>query len=171
MRLFLNSLLSTGFKLPEKTRNILLSIAENEMRSEFTDAAKILEKLGYNLYGTTGTAAYYEKQGIKIKSVTKPDNEDDERDGGALKMIKEGEIDMTINIPEGTSRKDEITAGYILRRASVDFGSALITNVKCAAMLAESLEAAPGFIQEPMNLGEFHKMPMMGGWTAGEKHR
>jgi len=168
---FLNSLLSTGFKLPEKTRNILLSIAENEMRSEFTDAAKILEKLGYNLYGTTGTAAYYEKQGIKIKSVTKPDNEDDERDGGALKMIKEGEIDMTINIPEGTSRKDEITAGYILRRASVDFGSALITNVKCAAMLAESLEAAPGFIQEPMNLGEFHKMPMMGGWTAGEKHR
>ncbi|GMH57248.1 hypothetical protein TrRE_jg2940 [Triparma retinervis] len=164
---FLLSLLSTGFKLPGKTNNILLSIAENEMRSEFTDAARILDKLGYNLFGTTGTAAYYDGLGINIKSVTKPEHEDDEVEGGALKMIKDGFIDMTINVPEGTDRKDEITAGYILRRASVDFGSSLISNVKSAIMLAEALEYDKDHgPTDPMNIGEFHKMPMMGGWDG-----
>merc|ERR1719331_2060990 len=63
---FLKSLLSTGFKLPSKTMNILLSIANEDFRKEFLEAAKILQKLGYNLYGTPGTALFYENKGLKI---------------------------------------------------------------------------------------------------------
>ena len=160
---FLKSLLSTGFKLPERSRNILLSIAAKEFRTEFLDAAKILSRLGYNLFATPSTAKFYEDAGVKVSSVKRPDSEDDDIEEGALKMIKEGRIDMTINVPEGTDRKDEITSGYILRRASVDFGSALITNIKCAIMLAEALEfESKEGREEPQDIAEFHKIPMMG---------
>jgi len=160
---FLKSLLSTGFKLPSKTMNILLSIANEDFRKEFLEAAKILQKLGYNLYGTPGTAQFYESRGLKIVSVEKPSDEDDDQRAGALKMIKDGEIDMTINIPEGTDRKDEITAGYILRRASVDFGSSLVTNIKCAVMLSEALELDAAEKKHVLNhIADFHKRPMMG---------
>jgi hypothetical protein len=39
----------------------------------------------------------------------------------------------------GTKREDEITSGYLMRRTAVDFGVGLITNVKCAALLVDSL--------------------------------
>ncbi|GMI07648.1 hypothetical protein TrVE_jg13123 [Triparma verrucosa] len=160
---FLKSLLSTGFKLPAKSMNVLLSIAADVNRSEFLDAAQILGRLGYNLYGTPGTAQYYKSQGVKIIEVAKPENEDDDKSAGALKMIKDGQIDMTINVPEGTSRKDEITSGYILRRASVDFGSSLVTNIKCAVMLAEALEQDKAdTVRTLSHIGDFHKRPMMG---------
>ena len=49
-------------------------------------------------------------------------------------------MELVINISEGTTRKDEITSGYLIRRASVDFGISLVTNVKCAVWLAKSME-------------------------------
>ncbi|CAM9987458.1 unnamed protein product, partial [Laminaria digitata] len=48
-------------------------------------------------------------------------------------------VDLVINIPEGTKKTEEISAGYLIRRSSVDFGVSLITNVKCASLLADSL--------------------------------
>ena len=74
---------------------------------------------------------------------------------------REVNIDMVINVPEGTNRKDDITAGYMMRRAAVDFGASLITNIKCAVMLAEALaEPQTGEIQ---HIGEFHSMKAMQG--------
>lgn len=44
--------------------------------------------------------------------------------------IKERKIDLVINIPEGSTRGDEVTSGYLMRRAAVDFGTSLLTNIK-----------------------------------------
>ena len=57
----------------------------------------------------------------------------------AVDAIKEGEVSMLINIPEGTTRSEEITAGYRMRRAAVDYGVSLLTNVKCATLFADAL--------------------------------
>ena len=159
---FLKSLLSTGFQLPTKTRNILLSIANTDFRAEFIEAAKLYESLGYNLFGTPGTAEFYTCHGVAIKVLGKPDSDQDDVRPGALKSIKDGDIDMVINIPDGTDRKDEISQGYILRRAAVDFGSALITNIKCAIMLAEALEDDKTQVHELKHIADYYKMPMMG---------
>jgi carbamoyl-phosphate synthase/aspartate carbamoyltransferase len=51
---FLKALISTGFKLPKK--NILLSVGVYKEKLEILPYAKILVSLGYNLFGTTGTA-------------------------------------------------------------------------------------------------------------------
>ena len=53
--------------------------------------------------------------------------------------IVAGEVSLLINIPEGTTRSDEITAGYRMRRAAVDYGTALIGNLQCALLFAEAL--------------------------------
>ena len=50
--------------------------------------------------------------------------------GSVLDWIKERKIDLVINIPEGSTRGDEVTSGYLMRRAAVDFGTSLLTNIK-----------------------------------------
>ena len=47
-----------------------------------------------------------------------------------LQYIRNKTVDLVINIPEGTTRSDEVTAGYLMRRTAVDFGCSLLTNIK-----------------------------------------
>jgi len=162
---FLQALLATGFKLPNRTRNILLSIASDVYRKEFTDAAHIFSKLGYNLFGTPGTATHYaSKEGLSITTVTKPKDEDDDgtdAEPSTLKVIKEGKIDLFINISEGTNVREEISSGYITRRAAVDFDVSLITNMNCAIKFAECLEKNMQ-VFTAKHIGEFYKLPTIG---------
>lgn len=161
---FLQAMLSTTFKLPNKTKSVLLSIASDKFRLEFAEAAEILYRLGYKLHATPGTAKYYEEHhGIEITSVTKPTSESDDGEGTALHLIKQASVDLVINVSEGTTRSDEITSGYIIRRAAVDFGLSLITDVKCAIKMAECFERGMGDGKfEPRSVGEFYDLPTIG---------
>ena len=136
---FLQSLLATGFKLPKAGAPVLISIANDTFRREFAQSAEILSGMGFKLLGTPGTASFYKESGLDITEVTKPADKDDNGPGSALDAIKEGGVELVINISEGTTRRDEITAGYLVRRAAVDFGIGLVTNVKCAVWLATSM--------------------------------
>ncbi|KAL7541078.1 hypothetical protein ACHAXR_010615 [Thalassiosira sp. AJA248-18] len=161
---FLQSLLATGFKLPKANASILLSIASEEFLYEFAESAVILAKLGFKLCGTQGTVEYYKKNyQLDIKNVAKPVDENDNAScqetgaPSALTEIKEGDVELVINISEGTTRKDEITAGYLIRRASVDFGISLVTNVKCAVWLVKSMER--GFANfKAKSISEFYSL-------------
>ena len=133
---FLQALLATNFKLPElkKDKYILVSIAEDKIRTEFLESMQQLHEMGYNLVGTPGTAEYFTSQGIPVKALNKPEMNVEESGmdvDSVLCWIKNRTIDLVINIPEGTTRSDEVTAGYLMRRAAVDFGTSLLTNIKC----------------------------------------
>jgi len=162
---FLKALLSTGFKMPKKTKAILFSIASDPFKLEFLPALQIFKDLGYKCYATPGTTEWYNdaEHDLGIISLDKPDNEDDDGEKTALHAIKAGEIDLVINISEGSIRKEEVTSGYIIRRAAVDFGVSLITNVKCAIMLAECLERGVDYRSTPRHIGEFYQLPIIGG--------
>ena len=106
-----------------------------------------------------------DKHNLGFISATKPENEDDFGDGvklSALNEIRSDSIDLLINISEGSAvRTDEITSGYIMRRAAVDFGVSLITNVKCAIFLAEALEKK--YDKFPSrHIQEFYDIPTIG---------
>jgi len=163
---FLQSLLSTTFKLPNKNKTILLSIASDIFRHEFSSSVLALSKLGYKLYGTPGTAKYYEDSlKIDITTVSKPEDEHEDDPGSALNVIKNGTIDLVINVSEGSTRKEEVTAGYILRRAVVDFGVSLVTDLKCAILLTECFERGMGDGRfRPLDIKQFHKLPTV-GWS------
>lgn len=158
---FLQSMLATTFKVPSENGSILLSIASEGFRREFAEAAVQLSNCGFRLFATPGTAAFYLSQyNIDMKVVEKPSDESDDGPGTALHAIKGGEIDLVINISEGTTRKEEMTAGYLIRRTTVDFGVSLVTNVKCGVVLAECFELGMHkgrFV--PRHIGEYYKMP------------
>ena len=66
-------------------------------------------------------------------------------DGGspnALEEIREHRVDLVVNIPKHY-QKEELTNDYIIRRAAVDFGVPLITNLQLAERLVEALELIP----------------------------
>ena len=161
---FLQAMLAANFKLPEKNRSILVSIASETFLDEFSPAIQILNKLGYKLYGTEGTTKYYnDKYDMGITALTKPADEDDLGDGknlSALNEIRSEKIDLLINISDD-SAKGEVTAGYILRRAAVDFGVSLITNIKCAIMFAEALEKKHDIIATK-HIRDFYELPTIG---------
>ena len=165
---FMQALLSTTFKLPNSKRTILLSIASDTFRYEFLESVTQLIKLGkHKLFATPGTAKYYKDHlNADMTVVAKSEEESDDGPGTALHEIKSGNIDLVINISDGTVRKDEITSGYMIRRASVDFGASLITNVKCAIELVQCLER--GMDKEsafaPRHISEYYKIPTV-GWA------
>jgi carbamoyl-phosphate synthase/aspartate carbamoyltransferase len=166
---FMQAMLSTTFKLPTKNHSILLSIASDKFRLEFAESVLELVKMGkYKLYGTPGTAEYYkEHYNVEMAVVSKPDSESDDAPGTALHEIKAGKIDLVVNISDGTIKKDEISQGYLIRRCSVDFGTSLITNVKCAIELVQCLER--GMDKEsaftPRHISEYYTIPSI-GWTV-----
>jgi carbamoyl-phosphate synthase large subunit len=154
---FLLALRATNIKIPTLDKEILISFAEDKIRMEFLPWLKDMVDMGYKFCGTPGTAAYYATCGIQVKVLQKPGTSSsaDQAD----EYIKGGSVGLVINIPEGTKREDEITAGYLMRRTAVDFGISLITNVKCAILLADSLRRnKTAAITRPTCIEEYYGM-------------
>ncbi|HVZ94917.1 MAG TPA: carbamoyl-phosphate synthase large subunit [Phycisphaerales bacterium] len=140
---FLKAYLSVGFRLPVKS--ILISAGSIESKAELLPAARALHRNGINFYATGGTAKFLGENGIASTHVAWPSemNSGEEGKGGAgslsaIDCIKQGKVDLVINIPRSDQRQ-ELTNGYIVRRAAVDHNVPLITNRQIAQRLADSL--------------------------------
>ena len=131
---FLKAFISVGFKIPEK--NILLSTGPVESKVEFLESAKKLQELGYNLFASAGTAAFLINNGVPVQSLYWPL---DKRQPNMLDYIQERKVDLVINIPKNNIT-EELTNGYLIRRAAIDFEVPLITDIKIARQAVDSLE-------------------------------
>ncbi|MEQ9617432.1 MAG: carbamoyl-phosphate synthase (glutamine-hydrolyzing) large subunit [Phycisphaerales bacterium] len=130
---FLKALISVGFKVPVKT--VLLSVGNIKDKAEMLTPIKLIEKLGVKLFATEGTAVFLAEHGVAVTPVNWP------MDGEAptaVDHLKTGEIDLVINIPK-SDKQDELTNGYMIRRAAADYNVPLITNRQIAARLCEAL--------------------------------
>jgi len=130
---FLKSLMSTGFRMPEK--NILLSTGPIDSKADFLESTKILEKMGYKFYASKGTSEFMEKNGIQVKTLFWPS---EEKEPNILSYISKGKIDLVINIPKNIEKK-ELDNDYLIRRKAVDFGVPLITNIHLAKRYVEAI--------------------------------
>ncbi len=123
----LNSMLSVGQRIPE--HSILLSSGTARQKADMLEPAMMLHRKGYKLYATAGTHKFLEDNGIPSTRVRKPSEEGEFPD--ALQLIHERQIDMVVNIPR-TLEKRELSDGYKIRRAAIDFNIPLITNARLA---------------------------------------
>ena len=130
----LKSLISVGYKYPIKS--VLLSTGGIESKAAFISSARTLEKLGVKMYGTRGTARFLNDNGFDVVPLAWPDSEDGPR---TTDFIKEGKIDLVVNIPK-SFREEELTNGYYIRRAAADFSVPLITNMQMAQRFVEALQ-------------------------------
>lgn len=158
---YLKALLATGFKMPKVKRSILISIGNEDMRREFLESAQILKELEYNLFATPGTAAFFTSHGIETTVLYKPKDKGDPK---ALDFLSAGEIELLINISD-LSNHEEISCGYRMRRAAVDFGTSLVTNIKCAVLLVQAFKKVKKL--EIHHIEEYYQMPTV-GWSTGK---
>lgn len=118
----LKAMLAAGYTIPKRKR-LLLSIGQDAHKAKLLAFVKKLKQHRFTLYGTEGTAKFYRKHGLALRLVNKGKP--------VLKLIEDKTIDCVINIPRQYSHQ-ELTDGYRMRRAAVDWHIPLISNVQIA---------------------------------------
>lgn len=129
---FLKSILSTGFKMPQK--NILISVQES-LNDEMTHWAWQLHELGFKIHATRKTGEQLEKNGVPVTILEYPTVKSDTPN--TIDLMKNGEIDMVINIPTYESKRLE--DNFLMRRTAMDFGIPLLTNHNLVKVFAEAV--------------------------------
>jgi carbamoyl-phosphate synthase large subunit len=135
---FLKALLSVGYRIPKK--RILLSTGPLEDKLDFLDSAKKLVEMGYELYGSRGTAKFLSANGAPTTALNWPLESKEPNIAG---FIKRREVDMIINVPKN-NRETELKNDYIIRRMAIDFDIPLFTNIKVAREFIDSMVDARG---------------------------
>ncbi len=128
----LKSMLSVGYRLP--IRRVVLSLGPVESKAEMVPAVRTLRDMGVELHGTQGTVDFLRQSGIEIEPLAWP------LDGvspNAVDFIRDGKVDLVINLPKN-DKPDELTNGYMIRRAAVDYNVPLITNRQVAVRFIEA---------------------------------
>lgn len=134
----LKSVLSVGYRIPEK--NVLISSGDALQKADLLNACKLLAANGYNIYSTAGTFKYLQENDVPTTRVLWPGECADQTLKGyesALTMLQQKKIDLVINIPKNFT-STELSNGYKIRRAAVDFNIPLITNARLATAFIRS---------------------------------
>ncbi len=130
---FLKSFISVGYKIPKKT--ILLSTGTSENKADLLHSCILLKQMGYTIYATKGTHAYLKENNLPSIMLHWPL---DKIKPNVTDFIKNKKIDFVINIPKSYARK-EISNGYLIRRAAVDYNVPLVTNTQVAKLFIRSI--------------------------------
>lgn len=128
---FAKTQISTNQVFPT-SGSVFISV-NDEDKDAIIDIAKKLSQLGFNIISTSGTGDTLVENGIKCHRVLKI------REGrpNVLDMIKNGEIDLIINTPEGRIARSD---GYYLRTAAVLHNVPSVTTISGASALVQGIQ-------------------------------
>ncbi len=129
----LKAMLSVGYAIPEK--NILISSGPIRSKLELLNSSRMLVERGYNLFATKGTHEFLKGNGIESTMLHWPD---EDKKPNVLDYIKNGLIDLVINIPKNLSA-GELANDYTIRRSAIDYNIPLITNARLASAFIYSI--------------------------------
>ena len=119
--------LSSNIRLP-KTGQVFFSLRDKD-KEVMLPIARELQRMGYGVSATTGTASFFNEQGVNCLSLRKVD----EGRPHCVDKIRSGEVAFVVNT---TSGRRAIEASFDIRRACTDY------NIPC---LTES-DAAEAFV-------------------------
>ena len=127
----LKSMISVGHKIPRKA--ILISSGNAIQKADMLTACHKLVNARFTIYATSGTFRYLQENGIPcLKALWPSECEAGHSDApSAVDLIRDQRVDLVINIPKNFSHS-ELTNGYKMRRAAIDFNIPLLTNNRLA---------------------------------------
>jgi carbamoyl-phosphate synthase large subunit len=129
---FAKSQLAAGTVLPREGK-IFISVTDR-YKDHALDLARRLEKLGFELLATKGTAARLESGGVKVTRLKKLQ----EGYPNVLDYMANGDLQLVMNTPSGKgARTDE---GKI-RAAAVSHGIPCLTTIQAADAAVLAMEA------------------------------
>ena len=126
----LKALLSVGQRVPDGP--VLISSGDALQKADLLPACRLLADKGYKIYATGGSCRYLNENGVKAELALWPNEEQRDDTAAALDLIREHKVSLVINIPKNFTHK-ELTNGFKMRRAAVDFNVPLITNTRLAS--------------------------------------
>jgi carbamoyl-phosphate synthase, large subunit len=129
---FAKSQIATNMILP--LSGIVFISVNDKDKKNIIKIARDLQELGFEIIATKGTADILEKNNIKCHSVLKIS----EGRPNVLDMMKNGEINLIINTPEGSNARSD---GYYLRTAAVMQNIPSITTISAAAAVVQGIRA------------------------------
>ena len=131
-------------------RGVLLSLGTMGDKYLLIDEARVLSKLGLQLYATAGTAETLHAEGIACEVVDKGEGGPE---SSALRRLRQGAIDLVINIPRSFDEQGR-PDGFLIRRAAIDLEIPLLSDlqlaravVKMLARVQPSVGAGPGSLR------------------------
>ena len=133
----LNSLISTGYKIPSREKGIMLSSGDSREKVALLDAARSLVRAGYTIYATEGTARFLNDNGAQAIAVSWPDEDGADDRVNVMQMIADHKFDLIVNVPKNHTKR-ELTNGYRIRRGAIDHNIPLITNARLASAFIEA---------------------------------
>lgn len=144
---FAKSQLAAGTILPSKGC-VLVSVQDAD-KAAFIPLAQRLNRLGFKIVATEGTARSLKKAGIPCKGLRKVDKPSP----NLLDWIQSGRIDLVLNVPKGKGSRPD---GYEIRKAAVFRGIPYVTTVagaKAAVLAIASMRRAKLTVK---SLQEYH---------------
>ncbi len=128
---YLKALSGAGDRIPA-SGGVFFSVADSA-KAQLIEEAVTLQKLGYTLYGTHGTAQLLKERGVNVIELHKM------RDGqspNALDEIKSGKIQLVINIPDSRRTRDD---AFVIRQQAIRHRLLCVTTVAGVKALVNGL--------------------------------
>ena len=132
----LKAMLSVGHRIPKKS--VLISSGNARQKADILEACRLLSGKGIKIYATEGTCRYLNENGVSAERALWPYEIANEDYPSALELIRGHKVDLVINIPKNFTH-NELSNGYKMRRASIDFNIPLITNSRLATAYIKAL--------------------------------
>ena len=129
---FAKALLATGDELPNRG-TVFVSVRDGDKR-DTVEVSRELDRLGYDLVATRGTARAIDAAGVRCRTVNKVL----EGRPHIVDMLKNGEIDLIVNTTEGSQA---IADSYTIRRTALQYRVPYFTTVAGAQALVEAIRA------------------------------
>jgi carbamoyl-phosphate synthase large subunit len=124
--------LGAGMRLPIKG-NVLISVRDED-KEAIVNIARELEKMGFKIYATKGTAEVLKDNGVNVEVVQKVS----EGRPNVIDMMINQKFDLIINTPGGKRGKTE---GYLIRRTAVERSIPYITTIPGAIATVNAIKA------------------------------
>jgi carbamoyl-phosphate synthase large subunit len=129
---FAKSQIAAGNRLPESGA-VFFSLADRDKQTGLLAALRFYE-LGFSLVATSGTAAFFEENGVPVESVVAKVGEH----GGetAVDLIASGKVQLVVNTPRGRGPRAD---GAYIRTAATVHNIPTITTVAAARAAAAGM--------------------------------
>ena len=128
----LKAFIASGMNIKSKGR-VLITVRDKD-KEEVSVLANELEKLGFEIYATSGTAKYLKEKGIKATAIAKIWEGTD----SIINLIQSGKLSFIINTP--TKGKQSNRDGFKIRRLAVECKVPCFTALDTVQALYDALK-------------------------------
>ena len=129
---FAKSQIAAGVGLPESGA-VLITVNDYD-KSSGLKFARDLHRMGFKLYATAGTAAFFRNVGLPVETINKF------ADGSphAVDLIRNGQVQLVLNTPLGPHAHSD---GVEIRAAAIAMNVPLLTTLSAAAAAVSAIQA------------------------------